>query len=435
MTNGNRQPAAGNGIADPVVADMVARETARQAEGLELIASENFASESVLAAMGTSLTNKYAEGYPHKRYYGGCEIVDEVEDLAIARAKQLFGADHANVQPHSGSQANFGAYLAVMRPGDTMMGMSLRHGGHLTHGGPMNESGKIFRAVQYGVVESTGIIDYDQVRDMAKAEKPKLIVAGGSAYPRIIDFAAFAAIAKEVGALFMVDMAHFAGLVAGGVHPSPVPHADLVTSTTHKTLRGPRGGLILCREPLAKAVDKTIFPGTQGGPLMHVIAAKAVAFGEALQPSFKTYSAQVVANAKALGEALVERGFVLVSGGTDTHLMLVDLRPKNLTGKDAEAALDLAGITVNKNTIPGDPQSPFVTSGVRIGTPALTTRGMKEAEMRLVAELIDRAIGGRGDASELQAVKADVRVLASRFPLYGLPKAGAAHTPVGAVKS
>ena len=419
--NGHRA----SGIADPLVADVVARETRRQAEGLELIASENFASESVLAAMGTTLTNKYAEGYPHKRYYGGCEVVDEVEDLAIARAKELFGADHANVQPHSGSQANFGAYLAVMRPGDKLMGMSLRHGGHLTHGGPMNESGKIFNAVQYGVREDTGIIDYDQVRDMARTEKPKVIVAGGSAYARIIDFAAFAEVAREVGAAFMVDMAHFAGLVAGGVHPSPVPHADLVTSTTHKTLRGPRGGLILCREPLAKAVDKTIFPGTQGGPLMHVIAAKAVAFGEALQPSFKVYAKQVVANAKALAAALVDLGYEVVSGGTDTHLMLVDLRPKNLTGKDAEAALDRAGITVNKNTIPGDPQSPFVTSGIRVGTPALTTRGMGEDEMRQVAELIDRAIASRGNEVAVRDVKAEVFALASRFPLYGLPKAGA----------
>jgi len=434
MKTGSGQSAMGNGIADPAVADIVRRETERQAGGLELIASENFASESVLAAMGTSLTNKYAEGYPHKRYYGGCEIVDEVEDLAIARAKQLFGADHANVQPHSGSQANFGAYLSVLRPGDLLMGMALRHGGHLTHGAPVNESGKMFRAVQYGVREDNGLIDYDQVRDMAKAERPKLIVAGGSAYARVIDFAAFASIAREIEAYFMVDMAHFAGLVAGGVHPSPVPHADLVTSTTHKTLRGPRGGLILCREALAKAVDKTIFPGTQGGPLMHVIAAKAVAFGEALQPSFRDYARQVVANARALAEALSDRGFVIVSGGTDTHLMLVDLRPKNLTGKDAEAALDQAAITVNKNTIPGDPQSPFVTSGIRIGTPAVTTRGMREQEMRLVAELIDRAIASRGNERALAEVKAEVRLLASRFPLYGLPSA-AVDTPVAAVKS
>ncbi len=406
---------------DPIVAGIVARETARQAEGLELIASENFASPAVLAAMGTPLTNKYAEGYPGKRYYGGCEIVDEVEELAIVRAKRLFGAAHVNVQAHSGSQANFAAYLAVLRPGDTILGMALRHGGHLTHGASVNESGKLFHAVQYGVREETGLIDYDQVRELAKAEKPKLIIAGGSAYARIIDFAAFAAIAKEVGALLMVDMAHFAGLVAGGVHPSPVPHSDLVTSTTHKTLRGPRGGLILSTEALAKAVDKEVFPGTQGGPLMHVIAAKAVAFGEALQPSFSDYARQIVAKARALGAELMERGFTLVSGGTDTHLMLVDLRSKGLTGKDAEQALDRAGITLNKNTVPGDPQSPFVTSGVRIGTPALTTRGMKEPEMRRVAELIDRAIIGRADELVLKKVKSDVRELSEAFPLYGLP--------------
>jgi glycine hydroxymethyltransferase len=406
---------------DPIVASIVARETARQAEGLELIASENFASPAVLAAMGTPLTNKYAEGYPGKRYYGGCEIVDEVEELAIARAKRLFGAAHVNVQPHSGSQANFAAYLAVLRPGDTILGMALRHGGHLTHGASVNESGKLFHAVQYGVREETGLIDYDQVRDMARAERPKLIIAGGSAYARIIDFAAFAAVAKEVGALFLVDMAHFAGLVAGGVHPSPVPHADLVTSTTHKTLRGPRGGLILSTEALAKPVDKEVFPGSQGGPLMHVIAAKAVAFGEALQPGFSDYARQIVANARALGSALMERGFNLVSGGTDTHLMLVDLRSKGLTGKDAEQALDRAGITLNKNTVPGDPQSPFVTSGVRIGTPALTTRGMKEPEMKRVAELIDRAIVGRADEMVLKKVKSDVRELSEAFPLYGLP--------------
>jgi len=406
---------------DPIVADIVVRETARQAEGLELIASENFASPAVLAAMGSPLTNKYAEGYPGKRYYGGCEVVDEVETLAIARAKQLFGADHANVQPHSGSQANFGAYLAVMRPGDTLLGMALMHGGHLTHGAKVNESGKLFRAVQYGVREETGLIDYDQVRDLAKAEQPKVIVAGGSAYARVIDFAAFAAIAKEVGALFMVDMAHFAGLVAGGVHPSPVPHADLVTSTTHKTLRGPRGGLILSTEALAKAVDKEIFPGTQGGPLMHVIAAKAVAFGEALRPDFKAYAAQIVANARALGEALMAHGFDLVSGGTDTHLMLVDLRKKGLTGKEVEEALGKAAITVNKNTVPADPQSPFVTSGVRIGTPALTTRGMGEPEMRRIGELIARAVEGRANAAALAAVKNDVFELAEAFPLYGRP--------------
>ncbi len=407
--------------ADPVVADILARETARQAEGLELIASENFASPAVLAAMGSPLTNKYAEGYPGRRYYGGCEIVDEVEELAIVRARKLFGADHANVQPHSGSQANFAAYLALMRPGEGLLGLALRHGGHLTHGAAPSESGKMFRAVQYGVREDTGLIDYDQVRDLARAERPKVIVTGGSAYPRVIDFAAFRSVADEVEAAFVVDMAHFAGLVAGGVHPSPVPHADVVTSTTHKTLRGPRGGLILCRAAHAKAIDKEIFPGSQGGPLMHVIAAKAVAFGEALQPAFAEYARQIVANARALGEALLEYDYDLVSGGTDTHLLLVDLRRKGLTGKEVEEALDRAAITVNKNTVPGDAQSPFVTSGVRIGTPALTSRGMKEAEMRLIAGLMDRAVRGRTDPSEVAAVKAEVRALAAGFPLYGLP--------------
>ena len=406
---------------DPVVADIIARETARQAEGLELIASENFASPAVLAAMGSPLTNKYAEGYPGKRYYGGCEVVDEAESLAISRAKELFGADHANVQPHSGSQANFGAYLAVMRPGDTLLGMSLRHGGHLTHGAAPSESGKMFKAVQYGVKEDTGLLDYDQVRDLARAERPRVIVAGGSAIPRIIDFAAFRTIADEVEADFMVDMAHFAGLVAAGVHPSPVPHADLVTSTTHKTLRGPRGGLILSKEKHAKAVDKEIFPGSQGGPLMHVIAAKAVAFGEALKPEFKSYAKQIVKNAQALGQTLMEKGFDLVSGGTDTHLMLVDLRKQKLTGKEVEEALGKAGITVNKNTVPGDPQSPFVTSGIRIGTPALTTRGMKETEMKAIGGLIARAINGRSNQAELDAVRGEVLELAGAFPLYGLP--------------
>ncbi len=415
------QPASELVAADPVVADILARETARQAEGLELIASENFASPAVLAAMGSPLTNKYAEGYPGKRYYGGCEVVDEVEQLAIDRAKRLFGAVHANVQPHSGSQANLAAYLAVANAGDTLMGLALRHGGHLTHGAPVSFSGRLFRAVQYGVRESDGLIDLDQVREMARAERPKLIVAGGSAYPRIIDFAGFAAIAHEVGAALVVDMAHFAGLVAGGVHPSPVPHADIVTTTTHKTLRGPRGGMILASEALAKAVDKQIFPATQGGPLMHVIAAKAVALGEALQPSFRGYAAQVVANAKALGAALMERGFVLVSGGTDTHLLLVDLRAKGLTGKLVEETLGRAGITVNKNTVPGDPQSPFVTSGVRIGTPALTTRGMREDEMHAIAGLIDRAVRGRDDATTLARLKHEVLDLAEQFPLYGLP--------------
>ncbi|HVO36248.1 MAG TPA: serine hydroxymethyltransferase [Gemmatimonadales bacterium] len=407
--------------ADPVVADILARETARQASGLELIASENFASPAVLAAMGSPLTNKYAEGYPGKRYYGGCEVVDEAEALAIARAKQLFGAAHANVQPHSGTQANLEAYLAVANPGDTLMGLSLRHGGHLSHGAPVSASGRLFHAVQYGVREADGLIDLDQVRDLARAEHPKLIVAGGSAYPRVIDFAAFAAIAKEVGAVLIVDMAHFAGLVAGGAHPSPVPHADIVTTTTHKTLRGPRGGMILASEAYAKVVDKQVFPANQGGPLMHVIAAKAVALGEALQPSFRVYARQVIANAKALGEALAERGFTLVSGGTDTHLLLVDLRAKGLTGKLVEETLGHAGITVNKNTVPGDTASPFVTSGVRIGTPALTTRGMGEAEMRAIAVLIDRAVTGRDDPETLERIRHEVLDLASQFPLYGQP--------------
>jgi len=415
------QPASDLVAADPVVADILSRETARQAEGLELIASENFASLAVLAAMASPLNNKYAEGYPGKRYYGGCEVVDEAEQLAIDRAKRLFGAAHANVQPHSGSQANLAAYLAVANAGDTLMGLALRHGGHLTHGAPVSASGRLFRAVQYGVRESDGRIDLDQVRAMALAERPKIIVAGGSAYPRIIDFAGFAAIAKEVGAALVVDMAHFAGLVAGGVHPSPVPHADIVTTTTHKTLRGPRGGMILATEALAKAVDKQIFPATQGGPLMHVIAAKAVALGEALQPSFRAYAAQVVANAKALGDALMERGYVLVSGGTDTHLLLVDLRAKGLTGKVVEETLGKAGITVNKNTVPGDPQSPFVTSGVRIGSPAVTTRGMREDEMRLIAGLIDRAVEGRDDPKVLGRLKHEVLELTEQFPLYGLP--------------
>ena len=413
--------------ADPVVADVITRETARQASGLELIASENFASPAVLAAMGSPLTNKYAEGYPGKRYYGGCEVVDEAEALAIARAKQLFGAAHANVQPHSGTQANLEAYLAVANPGDTLMGLALRHGGHLTHGAPVSASGRLFRAVQYGVREADGLIDLDQVRDLARSERPKIIVAGGSAYPRIIDFAAFAAIAKEVGAVLVVDMAHFAGLVAGGVHPSPVPVADIVTTTTHKTLRGPRGGMILASEPYAKAVDKQVFPANQGGPLMHVIAAKAVALGEALQPAFRDYARQVVANAKALGEALAERGYALVSGGTDTHLLLVDLRERQLTGKLVEETLGRAGITVNKNTVPGDTASPFVTSGVRIGTPALTTRGMAEPEMRAIAGLIDRAVAGRDDPAKLEGIRHEVLELAAQFPLYGQPLSAAAQ--------
>jgi glycine hydroxymethyltransferase len=403
--------------ADPAVARLIDRELRRQQNGLELIASENFASRAVIDAMGTPLTNKYAEGYPGRRYYGGCEVIDEVEQLAIDRLKQLFGADHANVQPHSGAQANFAAFMAVIKPGETIMGMALPHGGHLSHGAAVNHSGVIWRAVHYGVDPATGRIDYDVVREQAKREQPKLLIAGGSAYARIIDFAAFRSIADEVGALFLVDMAHFAGLVAGGVHPSPVPHAQVVTSTTHKTLRGPRAGLILSTAEYAKAVDKSVFPGAQGGPLEHVIAAKAVAFGEALTPEFRTYARQVVDNAKALAAALVDRGFAIVSGGTDTHLMLVDLRPKSLTGKAAEKTLDQAGITVNKNTIPDDPQSPFVTSGIRLGTPALTTRGMGTAEMVRVAELIDRALT-HPDEGTLARVKAEVEELTSVFPLY-----------------
>ena len=402
---------------DPQIHALIKREVDRQEHGLELIASENFVSIAVLEAMGTALTNKYAEGVPRKRYYGGCEVVDEVEQLAIDRAKQIFGAEHANVQPHSGAQANMAAYLAVLKAGETLMGLALPHGGHLTHGASVNFSGSIFRAVQYGVREDTGRIDYDQVRDLARKERPKLLIAGGSAYARVIDFPVLRAVADEVGATFLVDMSHFAGLVAGGVHPSPVPHAQIVTTTTHKTLRGPRGGMILCRADLAKAVDKWVFPGTQGGPLEHVIAAKAVSFAEALQPSFKDYAAQEVRNALALAKAMVARGYAIVSGGTDTHLMLVDLRPKNLTGKEAEQLLDRAGITVNKNTIPGDPQSPFVTSGIRLGTPAVTTRGFKEAECGRVAELIDTVLTGKDDAT-LARVKGQVRELTDAFPLY-----------------
>ena len=402
---------------DPVVFRLVQRETQRQEEGLELIASENFTSQAVMDAMGSPLTNKYAEGYPRKRYYGGCEIVDEIEQLAIDRAKQLFGADHANVQPHAGSQANLTAYMAVLKPGEKLMGMSLPHGGHLTHGHKVNHSGQIFHSVQYGVDESTGLIDMDQVRELVLRERPKLIIAGASAYPRIIDFAAFADVAREVDAVFLVDMAHFAGLVAGGHYPNPVEHAQIVTSTTHKTLRGPRGGFILCRNEFAKAVDKSVFPGGQGGPLEHVIAAKAVAFGQALRLAFKEYGAQVIRNAKKLGEVLAQRGYDLVSGGTDTHLILVDLRNKDFSGKDAEEALGRAGIHVNKNTVPGDPRSPFVTSGLRIGTPALTTRGMCEDEMVRIGDFIARVLAPR-DEETVGAVATEVRELAESFPLY-----------------
>jgi glycine hydroxymethyltransferase len=403
--------------ADPTVARLINNELRRQQRGLELIASENFASRAVIDAMGTPLTNKYAEGYPGRRYYGGCEVVDEIEQLAIDRLKQLFGAEHANVQPHSGAQANFAAFMALIRPGEVLLGMSLPHGGHLSHGAAVNHSGVVWRAIHYGVDPATGRIDYDKVRDQALKERPKLIIAGGSAYARIIDFPAFRSIADEVGAYFLVDMAHFAGLVAGGVYPSPVPHAQVVTSTTHKTLRGPRAGLILCTAEHAKAIDKSVFPGTQGGPLQHVIAAKAVAFGEALTEDFKSYARQVVENARTLADALTERGFAIVSGGTDSHLMLVDLRPKELTGKAAEKLLGVAGITVNKNTIPDDPQSPFVTSGIRLGTPAVTTRGMGVPEMKLIAELIDRALTNP-DETNLAQVRAEAEELTSAFPLY-----------------
>jgi glycine hydroxymethyltransferase len=395
---------------------------ARQEEGLELIASENFASRAVLEAMGSELTNKYAEGYPRKRYYGGCDVVDQVEQLAIDRALELFQAEHANVQPHSGTQANSAVYLALMQPGETLMGMRLSDGGHLSHGSPVSASGRLFRSVQYGVDVNTGLIDLDAVREIARREQPKVLVAGGSAYSRFIDFAGFADIAREVGATLMVDMAHTAGLVAGGVHPSPVPHADVVTSTTHKTLRGPRGGFILCREEQAKAVDRSIFPGIQGGPLEHVIAAKAVGFYEALQPSFKQYAARIVENAATLAEALIARGYSVVSGGTDTHLVLLDLRAQELTGKAAEEALGHAGIHVNKNTVPGDPQSPFVTSGLRIGTPAVTTRGMGTDEMVRVAEFIATILGSMAGTT-IERVGREVRDLALQFPLYTDPAA------------
>ena len=402
---------------DPEISDLIARELRRQQEGLELIASENFASHAVLEASGTLLTNKYAEGYPSRRYYGGCEIVDQIEQLAIDRVKRLFEAEHANVQPHSGAQANFAAFMALLEPGELLLAMSLPHGGHLSHGHPVNHSGKIWRAVHYGVNPATGWIDYDEVREMARRERPKLIVAGGSAYSRIIDFKIFREIADEIEAVLLVDMAHFAGLVAGGAHPSPVPYANVVTSTTHKTLRGPRSGIILCRTELAKAIDRSVFPGTQGGPMQHVIAAKAVAFEEALTPEFREYAQSVVRNAKTLSEELAGRGYAIVSGGTDTHLLLVDLRPKGLTGKDAEAILGRASITVNKNTIPDDPQSPFVTSGIRLGTPALTTRGMGQAEMVRVADLIDRALTEPDDDC-LAKVREGVHELTEAFPLY-----------------
>ncbi len=404
---------------DPEIYGAVCSELQRQDEGLELIASENFVSMAVLETVGTVLTNKYAEGLPGRRYYGGCEFVDVAEELARDRATELFGADHANVQPHSGAQANMATYLAFLDAGDPVLGMNLTHGGHLTHGSPVNASGILYRVHAYGVDESTGLIDYDVVRDRAREVRPRLIVAGASAYPRTLDFAAFGEIAREVGARLMVDMAHIAGLVAAGVHPSPVPHADVVTSTTHKTLRGPRGGLILTTEEHQKKVDKAVFPGMQGGPLMHVIAAKAVSFREALQPSFKRYQEQIVANARVLGQRLMERGFQLVAGGTDTHLILVDLQDRGeLTGKDAERALDAAGITVNKNTVPGESRSPFVTSGLRIGTSALTTRGMTEPEMVQVADWIADVLEAPDDEDRQKEIRDEVLELCGAFPLY-----------------
>jgi glycine hydroxymethyltransferase len=403
---------------DPEILETVADEARRQSETLELIASENFTSPAVMAAMGTVLTNKYAEGYPGRRYYGGCEVVDRAEQLAIDRCKALFGAEHANVQPHSGAQANMAAYMALMKPGDTLLGMNLSHGGHLTHGSPVNFSGQLYEVVAYGVREDTGRIDYDQVRELAREHRPRVIVAGASAYPRIIDFEAFAAIAAEVDAALLVDMAHIAGLVAGGMHPSPVPHADIVTSTTHKTMRGPRGGFAVCREEHAKALDKAVFPGMQGGPLMHVIAAKAVAFLEAGEPGFAGYARQVVANAAALADALMERGFKLVSGGTDNHLILLDLSDRDLSGKDAEAALEAARITTNKNTVPGEKRSPFVTSGIRLGTAALTTRGLDEADMRSIGGWMADVLEAPTDEGVRQRVRGGVRELTERRPLY-----------------
>ena len=410
-------PGASLAATDPAIAHLLDEETQRQSNGLELIASENFVSPAVMEAMGSPLTNKYAEGLPGKRYYGGCEVVDQIEQLAIDRVKQLFGAEHANVQPHSGASANAAVFLAFLKPGDTFLGMDLSQGGHLTHGSPVNFSGLLYKAVSYGVTDE-GLIDYDAMRAAARAHKPKMIIAGYSAYSRHIDWQAFADIAKEVGAIFFVDMAHFAGLAATGMYPSPVPFADVVSSTTHKTLRGPRGGIILCKEPFAKAIDKAMFPGMQGGPLEHVIAAKAVAFHEAMQPAFTSYCRQVVDNARTLAAALASRGYQIVSGGTDNHLMLVDLRSKGLTGKVAEKVLDQASITVNKNTVPKETQSPFVTSGIRIGTPAVTTRGMGASAMERIAVLIDRVLSSPEDTNVIDATRVEVKALADEFPLY-----------------
>src|SRR5271154_2577164 len=404
--------------ADPQIAAAIDNETRRQHEGLELIASENFVSEAVLEAAGSVFTNKYAEGYPGKRYYGGCEFSDVVENLARDRAKKLFGAENANVQPHSGSSANQAAYSAILQPGDTILGLNLAHGGHLTHGHPLNFSGKTYKIVPYGVTKETETIDYDALEKLAEEHRPKLIIGGGSAYPRIIDFARMRQIADKIGALFLVDMAHFAGLVAGGAHPSPVPHAHVVTSTTHKTLRGPRAGMILSKQEFAAAIDKVVFPGMQGGPLVHMIAAKAVCFREAMQPDFRDYAQQVVANAKVLADTLAAEGFRIISGGTDTHLMLVDVFSQGMLGSEAEKALDQAGITVNKNAIPFDTNPPMKPSGIRIGTPALTTRGMKEAEMRQVGRWISEALHHRTDAAALGKIRKQVLGLADTFPLY-----------------
>ena len=411
--------------ADPQIAAAIDNETRRQHEGLELIASENFVSEAVLEAAGSVFTNKYAEGYPGKRYYGGCEFSDVVENLARDRAKELFGAEHANVQPHAGSQANMEAYAAVLQPGDTILGLNLAHGGHLTHGHHLNFSGKTYKIVPYGVTQETETIDYDALQKLAEQERPKLIIGGGSAYPRIIDFARMRQIADKVGALFLVDMAHFAGLVAGGAHPSPVPHAHIVTSTTHKTLRGPRSGMILSKAEFGAAIDKVVFPGMQGGPLMHIIAAKAICFLEAMQPEFRVYAKQVVANAKVLAQSLADEGFRIISGGTDTHLMLVDVFSKGMLGSEAEKALGEAGITVNKNAIPFDTNPPMKPSGIRIGTPALTTRGMKETEMRQVGRWIADALLRRSDAAVLTKIRKEVLDLCEAFPLYAERRARA----------
>ena len=405
---------------DPEIFEAIRAEAERQSAQLELIASENFVSRAVLQAMGTVMANKYAEGLPGKRYYGGCEHVDVAEELARSRAMELFTAEHANVQAHSGAQANMAAYFAFLEPGDTILGMNLSHGGHLTHGSPVNFSGQLFQVVAYGVRESDGRIDYDALREQAVETRPKMIVAGASAYPRIIDFETFGEIAREVDAHMLVDMAHIAGLVAGEIHPSPVPHSDVVTTTTHKTLRGPRGGLILCKEEHAKAIDKSVFPGTQGGPLMHIIAAKAVALKEALQPDFKSYQRQIVANARALAEGMLEHGFHLVSGGTDNHMLLVDLRESHeeLTGKDAERALELAGMTVNKNTVPGETRSPFVTSGLRIGTSAVTTRGLRETDMRQIADWMVTVLADPTNEELIEAVRGEIDEMCQAFPLY-----------------